>query len=72
MVHLNPALTKFQKFSYLKSQVIHNAIQCISRLSLTSANYKEAIILLKELYGQKQTIANAYMQKILIVHVVQP
>ena len=46
-VHLNPSLTNIQKFSYLKSQIHHEAAQCISGLSLTNANYEQAVILLK-------------------------
>ena len=64
-VHLNPALTNVQKFSYLKSQIHHEAAQCIAGLSLTSANYEQAIFLLKDRYGQVQTIVNAYMQSLL-------
>ncbi|VDI51319.1 Hypothetical predicted protein [Mytilus galloprovincialis] len=64
-IHHNPSLTNIQKFSYLKSQVHSEAAQCISGLSLSNANYEHAIILLKERYGQTQTIINAYMQNLL-------
>ncbi|XP_071170927.1 uncharacterized protein [Mytilus edulis] len=64
-IHHNPSLTNIQKFSYLKSQVLSEAAQCISGLSLSNANYEHAIILLKERYGQTQTIINAYMQNLL-------
>ncbi|VDI38215.1 Hypothetical predicted protein [Mytilus galloprovincialis] len=47
-------------------QTVHSeAAQCISGLSLSNANYEHAIILLKERYGQTQTIINAYMQNLL-------
>ncbi|XP_052087852.1 uncharacterized protein LOC127724889 [Mytilus californianus] len=64
-IHHNPSLTNVQKFSYLKSQIHSEAAQCISGLSLSNANYDHAIILLKERYGQTQTIINAYMQNLL-------
>ncbi|ESP02011.1 hypothetical protein LOTGIDRAFT_157146 [Lottia gigantea] len=65
-VHTNPSLTNVQRFSYLKSQLMkHEAEQCIAGLALTSANYEQAILLLKERFGQKQHIINAYMQNLL-------
>ena len=63
-VHTNPSLTNVQKFSYLKSQLTHDAKQCIAGLALTSANYEQAIYLLKDRFGQEQNIINAYMQNL--------
>ena len=64
-VHTNPSLTNIQRFSYLKSQVTHKAEQCIAGLSLTNANYNQAIYLLKERFGQDQQIIDAYMKNLL-------
>ena len=64
-VHTNPSLTSVQKFSYLKSQLSHDAEQCIAGLAMTSANYDQAIYLLKDRFGQDQTIINAYMQRLI-------
>jgi hypothetical protein len=46
-VHSNTALLNVQKFTYLKSQLQNEAERCISGLSLTNANYEQAICLLK-------------------------
>ena len=63
--HTNPSLTNVQKFNYLLSQLSHSAEQCISGLTLSSANYNQAICLLKEHKGDEQHIVIAYMQNLL-------
>lgn len=64
-IHTNPSLANVQKFSYLRSQLSHSAEQCISGLALSSANYEQAICLLKERYGDEQHIVDAYMKNLL-------
>ena len=41
------------------------AEHCITGLSLTHANYEQAISLLKDRFGQKHKIINAHMQSLL-------
>ena len=64
-VHSNPALTNIQKFNYLKSQLRDDAERCISGLSLTHANYDQAIFLLRDRFGQHSKIIDAHMQKLI-------
>ena len=46
-IHDDPDLTKVDKFNYLRSMVTHEALDAISGLTLTSANYDQAIEVLK-------------------------
>lgn len=63
-VHTNPSLTNVQRFTYLKAQLHGEAESCISGLSLTHANYEQAISLLQARYGQQGIIIDAHMQKL--------
>ena len=61
-VHTNDQLTDVDKFNYLKSlleDVAHNAI---AGLSLSSANYVEAIEILKKSFGNHQLIISKHME----------
>ncbi|XP_052227387.1 uncharacterized protein LOC127842104 [Dreissena polymorpha] len=64
-VHLNTNLSDIQKFSYLKSLLECDASRTIDGFALTNANYKRAIELLKERYGQQHKITHAIMQALL-------
>ncbi len=46
-IHENIELSKVDKFNYLRSMVSNTALEAISGLTLTGANYDEAIDLLK-------------------------
>ena len=67
-----------EKFNYLTSLLEGSAAECISRLALTSANYDEAIVVLKRRFGNKQQIVNRHMEDLLAleaitsVHNIQP
>ena len=41
-IHDNTELSKVDKFNYLRSMVTHGALEAISGLILTGANYDEA------------------------------
>ena len=47
-VHTQIGLSDIDKFSYLKTLLSSSAQECISGLTLSNENYKEAILLLKE------------------------
>ncbi|XP_056001802.1 uncharacterized protein LOC130048776 [Ostrea edulis] len=64
-IHLNHTLTDVQKFSYLKSLLEYGVSNVIAGLALTNSNYEKAIALLRERYGQKHRIINAYMKSLL-------
>ena len=61
-IHRNPSLAEVDKFNYLKSLVQGQAADTINGFSLTGDNYKEAIKLLKERYGNKQVLISAHME----------
>ena len=64
-VHQNPALTNIDKFSYLNSLLESTASEAVAGLTLTSANYDEAVATLKRRFGNKQSIVNRYMELLL-------
>ena len=61
-IHSRENISKIDKFNYLKSLLSDTAYDTISGLTLTSANYDEAIDLLRKRYGNPQVLINAYMK----------
>ena len=61
-------LTAVEKFNYLVSVLEHSAHDAISGLSLTAANYKEAIATLRKRFGGKQF--NTHVDALLTVGAV--
>ena len=47
--------------------VTNSALEAISGLTLTSANYTEAIEILKRRFGNKQLIINKHMEQLLSI-----
>ena len=64
-VDSNPELSPVDKFIYLRSLLKGSAEETISGFSLSEGNYKEAIKLLSERYGNKQITITAHMDAIL-------
>ena len=62
-IHSNDSINDIDKFRYLKSFLCDSAKSCIKGLSLSSANYFEAIEHLKQRYGNPQMLINAYMKQ---------
>ncbi len=60
-IHNNPSLAPIDKFNYLKSLMAGAAAESIAGLSLSNANYEEAIVILKSRFGNKQQIINRHM-----------
>ena len=58
-------LAEVTKFGYLKSLLKGEAVDCISGLTLTTANYAVAVDLLKKRFGQKERIVFAHLQALL-------
>lgn len=56
-VHRNPVLSDIDKFNYLTSLLESAASEAIAGLTLTAANYDEAVATLKR-FGNKQSIIN--------------
>ena len=55
-VHDTPTLSDVDKFNYLNSLLEGSAREPVSGLTLTSANYHEAVAILKKRFGNKQQI----------------
>ena len=60
-IHMSPSLSAIEKLSYLQSLLESSAAEAVSGLSLTSANYEEAISILKKWYGNRQLIVSRYI-----------
>ena len=61
----NETLAEIDKFSYLRGLLIEPARSAIAGFSLTSANYKAAIQLLKKRDGKQKVIQRAYINDLL-------
>ncbi|XP_070536982.1 uncharacterized protein [Ptychodera flava] len=57
----DPNLTGVQKFQYLKAQLREEALKSIEGLSMTDANYENALDILIKRYGQNHKIIYAHM-----------
>lgn len=64
-VHENPELHNIDKFNYLKSLLKGSAAATIAGLPLTDDNYKSAIELLTNRFGNKQVIISCHMDALL-------
>ena len=64
-IHSNPSLSNVDKFNYLNSLLESTAAESISGLTLTSANYDEAIATLKRRFGNTQLIVSKHMDALL-------
>jgi hypothetical protein len=64
-IHTNPTLSSVDKFNYLTSLLESSASEAIAGLSLTDANYEEAIATLKKRFGNSQLIVNRHMEALM-------
>jgi hypothetical protein len=64
-IHSNNSLSDVEKFSYLRSLLCGEALQIVSGFTLTNTNYRQALDVLSERYGQPHKITNAYMQMLM-------
>ena len=62
-VHKNPSLSDVDRFNYVRNLVEGPAYSTIAGLQLT--NYKAALNLLKERFGQKRIIINCHMENLM-------
>lgn len=64
-IHKNDDLTDIDKFNYLRSLLERTAHEAIAGLTLSSANYREAIDILQRRFGNKQMIISKHMEILL-------
>lgn len=69
-VHSSRELSDVDKFNYLRSLLEQTAYDAIAGLTLSTANYHEAIDLLKKRFGNKQLIVSKHMETLLNVEAV--
>ena len=69
-IHNNKDLADIDKFNYLNSLLQRSAREAVSGLTLTAANYHEAITILKKRFGSKQQIIGKHMDILLNVEPV--
>ena len=69
-VHLNDSLSDIDKFNYLRSLLEKTAYEVIAGLTLSSANYREAIDILKKRFGNRQMIISRHMETLLNLNAV--
>ena len=64
-IHSNANISEIDKFNYLKGFLREEALAAISGLMLSSYNYKEAIQLLKNRFGNEQLLISSHMESLL-------
>ena len=64
-VHTNSELSDIDRFNYLHSLLEGPAADAVSGLSLTTANYAEAIAILKKRFGNRQQVVSKHMYLLL-------
>ena len=64
-IHSNETISEVERFSYLKRYLDGSALSTVSGLTLTTANYEEAVKLLEERYGNTQVQITAHMESLL-------
>lgn len=64
-VDQNESLNKVDKFVYLKRYLEGEALDVVSGLSLSADNYKEALDLLRERYGDPEVLISAHLESLL-------
>ena len=69
-VHSNDELSDVDKFNYLRSLLERTAYEAIAGLTLSSANYAEAVDILKKRFGNKQLIISKHMETLLNMDIV--
>ena len=60
-IHENSTLSEIDKFNYVKSLLECSARESIAVLTLTAANYREAVSILQKRFGNKQQIISRHM-----------
>ncbi|XP_068757290.1 uncharacterized protein [Montipora capricornis] len=64
-IHSNETLSDIEKLNYLRSFLEGPAMATIAGLALTKNNYKVAVDLLRDRYGNKQVIISSHMESLL-------
>lgn len=66
-LHENTSVENITKFTYLKGLLRGKALASIAGLSLTAANYEEAVQILKSQYGNTQILIAVHIDKLMSI-----
>ena len=69
-VHKNRDLSDIDKFNYLNSLLTGTAREAVAGLSLTTANYTEAVSILKKRFGNVERIKTRHMEILMNIETV--
>ena len=64
-VHNNNSLSQIEKFHYLQTKVVGEAKQAIEGLALSNENYRVAVTILKERFGNTQEAVDLHYRKLI-------
>ena len=64
----NKRLSPVEKFTYLKSKLLGDALKAVEGLSLCSVNYSVALQILRERFGEEQLVINAHYRALMDIH----
>jgi len=64
-VHENKTLSNSEKFNYLKSKLYGEAQRAVSGLTLSDINYKIAIEILRDRFGNVQEVVDFHYSKLI-------
>lgn len=70
-IHENERINDIDRFNFLKRYLGGEALDSIKGLNLNSENYKEAIDILCERYGNEQVLISAHMQSLLKIQKIR-
>ena len=69
-IHSNRDISDIDKFNYLNSLLTGTAREAVAGLSLTSANYTEAVAILKKRFGDAKRIKAKHMELLMNVEAI--
>ncbi|XP_066930926.1 uncharacterized protein [Clytia hemisphaerica] len=70
-IHENERINDIDRFNFLKKYLVGEALDSIKGLTLNSDNYKEAIEILCERYGNEQVLISSHMQSLLRIQKIR-
>ena len=66
-IHHNPTLSDLEKLNYLNSKLTGKAKDAVSGILLSNDNYSVAVTLLKDRFGDKQSVINCHYTELINV-----
>ena len=70
-IHQNKTLSDIDRFNYLRRHLAGQALATISGLTLNSQNYKEALHILIDRYGNPQVLISVHMETLVKINKVK-